>query len=87
MSKSRKSKEDRLVEMFRERVEAMSPEELETKLDTLDDSEWDKQLGVVSFETQIVGYNIIRPDMQLLAEHGINWGDTVEVILIRKNDK
>ncbi|MBQ5456939.1 MAG: hypothetical protein IIT63_14145 [Prevotella sp.] len=87
MSKSRKSKEDRLVEMFRERVEAMSPEELETKLDLLDDSEWDKQLGVVSFETQIVGYNIIRPDMQLLAEHGINWGDTVEVILIRKNDK
>jgi hypothetical protein len=87
MSKSRKSKEDRLVEMFRERVEAMSPEQLETKLDLLDDSEWDKQLGVVSFETQIVGYNIIRPDMQLLAEHGINWGDTVEVILIRKNDK
>lgn len=87
MSKSKKSKEDRLVEMFRERVEAMSPEELETKLDLLDDSEWDKQLGVVSFETQIVGYNIIRPDMQLLAEHGINWGDTVEVILIRKNDK
>lgn len=87
MSKSRKSKEDRLVEMFRERVEAMSPEELETKLDPLDDSEWGKQLGVVSFETQIVGYNIIRPDMQLLAEHGINWGDTVEVILIRKNDK
>lgn len=87
MSKSRKSKEDRLVEMFRERVEAMSPEELETKLDMLDDSEWDKQLGVVSFEAQIVGYNIIRPDMQLLAEHGINWGDTVEVILIRKNDK
>ena len=87
MSKSRKSKEDRLVEMFRERVEVMSPEELETKLDLLDDSEWDKQLGVVSFETQIVGYNIIRPDMQLLAEHGINWGDTVEVILIRKNDK
>jgi hypothetical protein len=87
MSKSRKSKEDRLVEMFRERVEAMSPEELETKLDLLDDSEWDKQLGVVSFEAQIVGYNIIRPDMQLLAEHGINWGDTVEVILIRKNDK
>lgn len=87
MSKSRKSKEDRLVEMFRERVEAMSPEELETKLDLLDDSEWDKQLGVVSFEVQIVGYNIIRPDMQLLAEHGINWGDTVEVILIRKNDK
>lgn len=87
MSKSRKSKEDRLVEMFRERVEAMSPEELETKLDLLDDSEWDKQLGVVSFEAQIVGYNIIRPDMQLLAEHGINWGDTIEVILIRKNDK
>ncbi len=87
MSKSRKSKEDRLVEMFRERVEAMSPEELETKLDLLDDSELDKQLGVVSFETQIVGYNIIRPDMQLLAEHGINWGDTVKVILIRKNDK
>jgi hypothetical protein len=87
MSKSRKSKEDRLVEMFRERVEAMSPEELETKLDLLDDSEWDKQLGVVSFEAQIVGYNIIRPDMQLLAEHGINWGDIVEVILIRKNDK
>lgn len=87
MSKSRKSKEDRLVEMFRERVEAMSPEELETKLDLLDDSEWDKQLGVVSFEAQIVGYNIIRPDMQLLAEHRINWGDTVEVILIRKNDK
>ncbi len=87
MSKSRKSKEDRLVEMFRERVEAMSPEELETKLDLLDDSEWDKQLGVVSFEAQIVGYNIIRPDMQLLAEHGINWGDTVEVILIRKNEK
>ena len=87
MSKSKKSKEDRLVEMFRERVEAMSPEELETKLDLLDDSEWDKQLGVVSFEAQIVGYNIIRPDMQLLAEHGINWGDTVEVILIRKNDK
>lgn len=87
MSKSRKSKEDRLVEMFRERVESMSPEELETKLDLLDDSEWDKQLGVVSFEAQIVGYNIIRPDMQLLAEHGINWGDTVEVILIRKNDK
>ena len=87
MSKSRKSKEDRLVKMFRERVEVMSPEELETKLDLLDDSEWDKQLGVVSFEAQIVGYNIIRPDMQLLAEHGINWGDTVEVILIRKNDK
>lgn len=87
MSKSRKYKEDRLVEMFRERVEAMSPEELETKLDLLDDSEWNKQLGVVSFEAQIVGYNIIRPDMQLLAEHGINWGDTVEVILIRKNDK
>lgn len=87
MSKDRKSKEDRLVEMFRERVEAMSQEELETKLDLLDDSEWDKQLGVVSFEARIVGYNIIRPDMQLLAEHGINWGDTVEVILIRKNDK
>lgn len=87
MSKDRKSKEDRLVEMFRERVETMSQEELETKLDLLDDSEWDKQLGVVSFEARIVGYNIIRPDMQLLAEHGINWGDTVEVILIRKNDK
>ena len=79
------SKEDRLVRLFREKVEQMSQEELERKLSELEDGSADEEnSGVASFDCTIKGYSIIRLDMELLKSHGITWGDKVKVILIKK---
>jgi hypothetical protein len=79
------SKEDRLVRLFREKVEQMSQEELERKLSELEDGSADEEnSGVVSFDYTIKGYSIIRLDMELLKSHGITLDDNVKVILIKK---
>lgn len=50
------SKEDRLVRLFREKVEQMSQEELERKLSELEDGSADEEnSGVVSFDCTIKG--------------------------------
>lgn len=40
-----------------------------------------------TFEHTLEGYNAIRVDMDTLAKRGIHWGDTVQVIVIKKDQK
>lgn len=40
-----------------------------------------------TFEQTLEGYNVIRLDMDALAKRGIHWGDTVQVIVIKKDQK